>query len=318
MGLNVRITLCAGVRTLARMFNHKRVSVVLALIFVFAGLSSVAYGVVRTWVTTDSTINVCIKSDGNLKAVQNDRDCHKDEELVVFPVGAGGVGATGATGAQGDTGTQGAAGPQGATGAQGVVGATGAQGSNGAQGDTGAQGPAGATGAQGPNGAQGDTGAQGATGLQGVAGTTGQVVTMVTSTSAVTRTAQAWGPAAVPGLSATVTVPSATSMLYVSTDGGIAINGSLAGDYIAVDMRLLVDGVAVATREYDLELGRFAYRTHWSFAVALATTPGQHTVAVDATLRSTSGQNGTSPSATIADVPTGVNHGTLEVLVLNR
>jgi len=308
------------------MFNHKRVSAVLALIFVF-GLSSVAYGVVRTWVTPDSTVNVCIKPDGNLKAVQSDRDCHKDEELVVLPVGAGGVGATGAmglTGAQGDTGAQGAAGPQGATGAQGTAGlqgATGAQGpvgATGAVGPNGAQGDTGAVGATGANGAQGDTGAQGATGLQGVPGTTGQVVTRLTSTAAVTRTAALWRPVVVPGLSTTVNVPSSTSMLYVSTDGGLAINGSVPGDYVAVDVRLLLDGVAVATREYDIELGRFAYRTSWSFAVALATTPGQHTVAVDASLMAASGLNGVTPYATIADVPTGVNHGTLDVLVLNR
>ena len=105
------------------MFNHSRVIGVLALFFSFTVLSGAAYGVVRTWVTSNDTVRVCVSSaNGDMHAVLDGQNCKSNEELVVIPVGATASGATGATGPQGDTGARGLAGATGATGAQGLAG----------------------------------------------------------------------------------------------------------------------------------------------------------------------------------------------------
>jgi hypothetical protein len=261
------------------MFNRRRIISGLALILSFAAFSSVAYGVVRTWVTNDNSLRVCVASaNGDMHAILDSQSCKSNEEMVVLPTGTGVNGATGATGAQGDTGARGANGAQGATGAtgvqgaagaQGATGATGAQGAAGAQGATGVAGPVGATGAMGPNGATGvdgatgatgATGAQGATGVQGATGadgatgatgatgaqgaaglpgTTGQSGSFVLSTSPLMLTSSSAGPAQVPGLSTDVTVTAPNAFLFVETDGVLAISG-LPGDEATVDVRVLV------------------------------------------------------------------------------
>jgi hypothetical protein len=151
----------------------------------------------------------------------------------------------------------------------------------------------------------------------GLAGTTGQNAVTATSTSGVTLTASALGPLPIPGLTATVDTTS-TSVLYIETDGGITNNGSQVNDFVAVDIRVLLDGVQVAVRTYEVELGKFSARNYWSYAVSVATTPGSHTVTVDTSLRSASAQNGLRPTATVGAGPNNPTHGTLNVVVLNR
>src|SRR5436189_51734 len=114
-------------------------------------------------------------------------------------------------------------------------------------GDTGPAGPKGDTGAQGPTGANGAAGPAGAT---GAAGTTGQTGVTVHSTSTVTVSNV--NPTLVPGLGTTVTT--ANSVLFVSTSGGIVNNGSAAGNYVQVEVRVLVDGAVAEYRDYDVEI----------------------------------------------------------------
>jgi hypothetical protein len=311
------------------MFNGRRISAGLALIFSFAVLSSAAYAVGRSWVYGDS-VRVCVsKANGDMHAIQQYENCKSTEELVVLPLGSGADGATGATGATGPQGATGARGYSGAVGANGATGATGASGANGATGpqgpsgatgDTGvagATGPAGAvgaTGAQGPNGAPGANGATGATGPAGTSGTSGQNAETRFSTATVTLD-NTFGMHPVPGLSYTATA-GANSVLYVSTDGSIVNNGTNPGDYVQVSVRVLVDGLVKSERLYGVELGpnANAYWTNWSAAITVPVTPGDHVVSVDVGLKDRSG----STTANVAGMSMSNLRGTLNVLVLNK
>jgi hypothetical protein len=122
-------------------------------------------------------------------------------------------------------------------------------------------------------------------------------------------------PTPIPGLSARVTT-TASSVLYVSTSGAIVNNGLAPGNYVQVDVRLLVDGAVVEQRTYDVELGSNAYKVNWSFATSVTDLrAGTHTVAVDAFRRSASPTN---VFAVLAGSETTPQHGTLTVLVLNK
>ena len=316
------------------MFNKARVSAVLALILSFGALSGVAYGVVRSWVTSDA-LHVCVsKANGDMHAVYDYDVCKSTEELVTIPLGQGNQGATGATGAtgaqgatgatgargaNGATGATGAVGPQGATGAQGDTGAagangaTGATGANGATGATGADGAVGATGAQGPAGDPGATGATGATGPAGTSGTAGQTAVTAFSSDAVTLDSTFAGFVEVPGMSATVHAGS-NSVFYLSSDGTIVNNGTAPGDYVNVHVRVLVDNTSVLERVYDVEMGNFAFRESWSVALTVPVNEGDHTVAVAVALRDRSN----SATAAVGGPATSMNRGVLNVLVLNK
>ena len=280
---------------------NKRSVLISALIFTFLAGSGVAYGV-RGFVDTDhSAIAVCVnRANGDMRAVGYDDSCKSQEERIVLALGPGSAGATGPTGATGAKGDTGAQGPTGAAGASGATGPTG---------DTGAQGPAGASGAA---GASGPAGAVGAT---GAAGTAGQNAVTAFSSAAVTVTGLT--PAPIPGLSATVDTL-ANSVLYISTEGGIVNNGLFPGDYVQVGVRVLVDNVVVAERAYDVELGSFAFKDYWHISLTLATTPGQHTVTVQGTLRDSGTLRTNRPAATLAGTSGSVMRGTLSVLTLNR
>ena len=312
------------------MFNKRRISAVFALIFSFAALSSVAYGWVRTWVTTEDTVRVCISNaNGDMHAVYGDQNCKSNEELVVLPLGSGADGATGATGATGAQGSQGATGARGYNGAVGATGATGANGADGANGATGPQGPTGdtgvagvagatgatgavgATGAQGPNGDTGANGATGATGPAGTSGTAGQNAVTVFSTQAYRLDNTFALPTTV---ASTRVTAGANSVLFVSSDGGLSNNGMTTGDYAQVNVRVLVDGSAVLERVYDVELAQNAYRVNWSVSLTAPVTEGNHTVSVDVALRSRTG----TTSVTVAGPPTSVMRAALNVLVLNK
>lgn len=289
------------------MMTHRRIALFIAILLTLSLGSTAAYAWNPTWFT-DNGLLVCIAhSNGDMHALVGTDGCKATEDLVTLATGVGSVGATGATGPAGATGATGSAGPAGLDGATGATGATGPAGVNGATGATGAAGPAGA---QGPTGA---------TGAQGLPGTAGQLGSFVTSTNVLVLSTSAVGPAPVPGLATTVNVTAPNAVLYLETDGGIANNGGAQGDYVAVDVRLLVDGTVVAWRTFDNEVGRFAFRTSWSFASNVATTTGAHTVSVEATLRSAFAANGgAAPSVTLGGIPGNANHGELSVLVLNK
>ena len=101
------------------------------------------------------------------------------------------------------------------------------------------------------------------------------------------------------------------------TDGAITVNG-LPGDFVSVDVRLVVDGMPVAVRVYDLEMGKSLSRTSWSFGLSMTMATGSHAVSVETSMRSVSSPNGTSPTATVGGNQTSPSHGTLNVLVLNK
>ena len=307
------------------MFDRSRIIAVCVLILSFLALSGVAYGWRPFVAQTDTTLSVCINSSGGLRAVPSGETCKSQEELVVLSTGTGAMGPTGPTGDTGPTGPQGPAGSQGPTGPMGPTGPQGATGAEGPQGATGAQGPQGATGAQGdtgPAGPKGDTGAQGPTGANGAAGpagatgaagTTGQTGVTVHSTSTVTVSNV--NPTLVPGLGTTVTT--ANSVLFVSTSGGIVNNGSAAGNYVQVEVRVLVDGAVAEYRVYDVEISAAtnAFKTNWSFATSVDVGPGSHTVTVDAFRL---GASPTTVTAVLAGSETSNLRGTLTVLVLNK
>jgi hypothetical protein len=287
------------------------------LVLIFALGSGAAYAWKPVVQSSDTSVNVCVnRSNGDMHAIAAGDQCKTAEELVIIPIGLGGgsgaTGATGPQGPQGDTGPQGLPGLTGATGPQGVPGLTGATGPQGPNGDPGA---VGATGAQGPAGVNGGPGPAGATGATGPASTTGQNAVTVPSTAAVTVTTV--NPVQVPGLSMTVTAGS-NSVLYVSTDGGIVDNGLFPGDYVQVDVRVLVDGVVVVDRSYDVELGNFAYKTYWSIACSVAASPGPHTVTVDTFLRSAATLNVVKPTANVGGPTNSMLRGELTVLTLNK
>src|SRR5438094_7509945 len=307
------------------MFDRSRIIAVCVLILSFLALSGVAYGWRPFVAQTDTTLSVCINSSGGLRAVPSGETCKSQEELVVLSTGTGAMGPTGPTGDTGPTGPQGPAGSQGPTGPMGPTGPQGATGAQGPQGATGAEGPQGATGAQGdtgPDGPKGDTGAQGPTvangaagpaGATGAAGTTGQTGVTVHSTSTVTVSNV--NPTLVPGLGTTVTT--ANSVLFVSTSGGIVNNGSAAGNYVQVEVRVLVDGAVAEYRVYDVEISAAtnAFKTNWSFATSVDVGPGSHTVTVDAFRL---GASPTTVTAVLAGSETSNLRGTLTVLVLNK
>jgi hypothetical protein len=139
-------------------------------------------------------------------------------------------------------------------------------------------------------------------------------VTARASVGGVTLNSNQTGPLPVPGLTATVTVTTASASLYVETDGDVMNGGSQVGDFVSVDVRVLVDGTLQSWRTVELERGTFATHGLWSFGFSLPVEPGQHTVLVETALRSASARNGLSTSATVG----GSSRGMLTVLVLNK
>jgi hypothetical protein len=107
--------------------------------------SSVSVYAANTQNTKTSTINACVKDDGQLRLVSNSSSCKKSETFISWNI----------IGPQGEKGDTGPSGPQGPQGEKGDPGATGPQGLLGEKGDAGAAGP------QGPQGEKGDPGAGG-------------------------------------------------------------------------------------------------------------------------------------------------------------
>ena len=162
---------------------------------------------------------------------------------------------------------QGPAGPAGPTGPTGATGATG---------PAGEAGPAGPTGPMGPTGATGPAGETGPAGPAGPAGTTGQSArTALGSGVAFVSPGSDW--TLLPGLTLTTVVPE-NAVLYVSTDGGVAISGA---GRASVDVALFVDGVRV---EGGLRRVSVADSTTdvdtWGISQSLQLAPGTYTVDV--------------------------------------
>jgi hypothetical protein len=104
------------------------------------------------------------------------------------------------------------------------------------------------------------------------------------------------------------------------SDGGIVNSSALPGDYVRVDVRLLVDGVVLVTRRHDVENGTFANTGHWSFSIATPLSAGSHTVVVDAMLSAIGRGNPGNPfpAAFVAGTADTVTRGTLTTIVVNK
>ncbi|MDQ2951597.1 MAG: hypothetical protein M3R54_04980 [Chloroflexota bacterium] len=140
------------------------------------------------------------------------------------------------------------------------------------------------------------------------------------SFNSVTLSSPQQGALPVPGMTTTFTLTNPMTILYLETDGVIAEVGGALNDFVSVDVRLVVDGMPVAVRVYDIEMGKYLSRTSWSFALSMTMAAGPHTVSVEASLRGVSSPNGTTPTPTavVGGNSTSPNHGTLNVLVLNK
>ena len=277
--------------------------------------------VVLSWPATSeaqTTQGACVKKNGDVRFVNGPADCHKDETFTVF--GGGGVGATGATGptgAAGPTGETGPIGPQGATGPTGASGPQGPEGQTGPTGLTGATGPtgatgSGATGATGPTGETGPTGPTGASGATGPAGTTGQVALGATETDLPFLVCPGgFGPATLPGLTLTTTVPSG-AFVHISTDGQLAPTDSSQSGFAKVLVELWVDNqLLLPVREVRVHNHTFdtANIENWSLSVTGQVTPGIRTFSVKAVY------SFAGPSATACG---SLTQGTLNVLILKQ
>jgi hypothetical protein len=112
------------------------------------------------------------------------------------------------------------------------------------------------------------------------------------------------------GLSATVTT--GDSVLFVSTSGGIANNGSSSTSYVNVAVRVKVDGNVVETRSYEQALSTQTSSTNWSFSATVNVSAGSHTLTVEAQ------RAFGNTSALVGGADTSPFRGTLNVLVLNH
>ena len=182
----------------------------------------------------------------------------------------------------------------------------------GATGATGAQGVAGAAGPQGEIGPMGPQGAQGAEGLAGPAGTAGQSATTLVSTAASSLSIFP-GPQSqtIPGLAGQIATTT-NSALLLSTDGQIKmLGGTVTTDFIAVNIRLVVDAVTLVERRYEIQRGVASSVVNWSFSIAPQLAAGTHDVSVVASLV---GVNNPVLGAQVG----GAGLGTLTAVVVNK
>ena len=80
----------------------------------------------------------------------------------------------------------------------------------------------------------------------------------------------------------TVAVPDGTTHAFIAADGDLFLLAGASQSAI-VDLRLLVDGVAVRTlRTSVVNLGMGNMSSAWHLHALVAVTPGSHTISVDA------------------------------------
>jgi hypothetical protein len=126
------------------------------------------------------------------------------------------------------------------------------------------------------------------------------------------------GSATVPGLWANLNVPS-NSVVIFSSDGGIVNTGVNVGDFVQLDMHLIVDGITLGSTQVGVENGNFLKTGHWSFTTVAVLTAGVHTVRVDAILSGLSSLvPGFFPYAFAGGTPDALTRGTLTAVVLKQ
>jgi hypothetical protein len=153
---------------------------------------------------------------------------------------------------------------------------------------------------QGQTGPAGAVGPAGSAGPPGPAGTTGQDVTTVYGTAQLVVTSATAVYTLVPGLTQTITVPSAARVL-VSTDGG-AQNTTVGVTNAVLDLALFVDGqISSSAGQRRLMLVNSTAAAQvigsWSMSRSYSLAPGSHLIEVRVT------------SADPASVPANVSSG---------
>jgi hypothetical protein len=151
----------------------------------------------------------------------------------------------------------------------------------------------------------------------GGGGTTGQTATTAFGTVALNLPAVSETYTPVPGLNQTITVP-ANSVVYVSTDGGVAVNSGFADAGATVDVGLFVDGSLVGSARRLLprntsgapNTALMAGFETWSMALSTDLSESTHTIEVGARLF--------DGARAIVSANSGVLQGKLTVLIVKK
>lgn len=124
------------------------------------------------------------------------------------------------------------------------------------------------------------------------------------------------GATTVPNLTQTISVPG-NSVVYISTDGGVANTTATVGAWSAVDISIFIDGALVSNGGYNRLVtttgggGGFNY---WSISLATTLSAASHTISVVAA----GGNPYATSSATVSGNSSSTLQGELSVLVLKR
>lgn len=159
----------------------------------------------------------------------------------------------------------------------------------------------------GPAGAQGAPGAPGTTGQDAVT-VYGTTALSVMSTTAITQ---------IPGLVTTLNIP-ASSVVVISTDGGVATTSPDATGFSAVDVVIRIDGAALLNGGYRRVIaanttGLVGVYAPWAMTVTRSLPAGSHTIQVVAI-----GSGDNSAPATVSGDGNSVNQGELSVVILKK
>ena len=149
----------------------------------------------------------------------------------------------------------------------------------------------------------------------GATGSTGQNGTTVYGTAALSVTS-ATAFTLVPGLTQTFSVPS-NSVVYVSTDGGVATTSAAATGFSVVDVSIFVDGVVLANagsrRIFVTNNGGVVnVVANWSMSLSLPLTAGSHTILVACQ------GDGVGSNAVVSGDSSSLLQGQLTVLILRK
>jgi hypothetical protein len=165
-------------------------------------------------------------------------------------------------------------------------------------------------------GPPGPEGPQGPPGPAGPSGTTGQDSTSVFGIAPLISTGVFQ---VIPGLTQVVTVPE-DSRIYVSTDGGVAVNSAVTGVSTVADVAIFVDGALVSDAAFRRVTatnvsagGGIVGISNWSMARTLDLDPGPHTIDIRASRPGFS-----TTSATVSGDTTSVLQGQLTITILKQ
>ena len=118
-------------------------------------------------------------------------------------------------------------------------------------------------------------------------GTLGQIVTTAFGTDTLFVPALITPPVLIPGLTIPITVPTGYSV-FISTDGGMDADGTLAGQFSIVDIQVFIDGALNPggggfERLYAAN-STFTLKTYnyWHMSLSPILTTGAHTISVQA------------------------------------